>query len=221
MVVRRNLHGRLTVTLILCLLRAGVCADSEPVKMTHVVARMSGTGIPTDSFGAKPKVYWRASNRYCRVDEEPDPEKGIHGRMVINEPDAWLVNLADNTAKHLVDQGPTFNCRLPIFDSDPDATKGKIGELEFGRELEFFRENGAKPIEGPKLEFKANYYELVIGDSILKLVERADIHAPIMIGLIRRDNAHWVRYLLWDDQVPFKADLFQKPTGVKVEEQRK
>jgi hypothetical protein len=49
---------------------------------------MSGTDIPDDSFAAKPKVYWRASNQYCRVDEEPDTEKGIHGRTVINEPDA-------------------------------------------------------------------------------------------------------------------------------------
>jgi len=212
------LHGRLVVTLILTLIRAGVCADSAPAKMTHVIAQMSGTGIPNDSFGAKPKVYWRASNRYCRVDEEPDPERGIHGSMVINEPDAWLVNLADNTAKHLLDQGPTLNCKLPIFASDPDATKSKIGELEFGRELVFFRDNGAKSIEGPKLEFQANYYELTIGDSVLKLVERADIHAPIMIGLIRGDKAFWVRYLLWDDQVPFKADLFAKPTGLKVEE---
>jgi hypothetical protein len=217
-VVSRNLHGWLAVMIILTLLRAGVCADSGPAKMTHVIVQMSGTDIPTDSFAAKPKVYRRASNRYCRVDEEPDPEKGIHGRMVINEPDAWLVNLADNTAKHLVDHGPTFNCRLPIFANDPDAMKSKIGELEFGRELAFFRDNGAKPVEGPKLEFKANYYELVIGDSVLRLIERADIHAPILIGLVRGDKALSVRYLLWDDQVPFKADLFAKPTGVKVED---
>ena len=64
----------------------------------------------------------------------------------------------------------------------------------------------------------ASYYEVAIGDSVLKLVERADINAPIMIGLIRGDKAFWVRYLLWDDQVPFKADLFEKPTGVKVED---
>jgi hypothetical protein len=186
--------------------------------MTHVIAQMSGPNISADSFAAKPKVYWRASNQYCRIDEEPDPEKGIHGRIIMNEPDAWLVNLADNTAKHLLDPGPTFNCRLPIFPVDMETAKSKVGELEFGRELEFFKANGAKLIDGPKLEFKANYYEVAIGDSVLKLVERADIHAPIMIGLIRGDKAFWVRYLLWNDQVPFKADLFEKPTGVKVED---
>jgi hypothetical protein len=113
------------------------------------------------------------------VDEERDAKNGIHGRTIINEPDAWLINLADNTAKHFVDQGPTLNCRLPIFALDPGMAKSKIGELEFGRELEFFRENGAKSVEGPKSEFKANFYELTIEDSVLKLVERADIHATL------------------------------------------
>jgi hypothetical protein len=100
---------------------------------------VSGTDIAADSFSAKPKTFWRASNLYCRIDEEPDPERGIHGRMVINEPDAWLVNLADNSAKHLLDRGPTFNFRLHI-----------------------------RP-----------------------------------------------RYLLWDDGVPFRADLFAKPSRGK------
>ncbi|HYB61737.1 MAG TPA: hypothetical protein VEH50_09680 [Methylomirabilota bacterium] len=191
---------------------------TAPTKMTHLIAQMSGTDIPPDSFASKPKVFWRASNQYCRVDEEPDPANGIHGRMIINEPDAWLVNLADNTAKHMVDPGPTFNCRLPIFANDPETLKTKIGELEFGRELEFFQANGAELVEGPKLEFKADYYELRIGDSVLRLVERSDVHVPIMISRVRGDNVTVVRYSLWDDQVPFEADFFAKPTGVTTEE---
>jgi hypothetical protein len=100
-----------------------------------------------------------------------------------------------------------------------EATKDKVGELEFGRESEFFQANGARLIDGPRLEFKSNYYEVTIGDSVLKLVEHAsDIHAPILIGLIRSDKAFWVRYRLWDDQVPFRADLFAKPSGVETQD---
>jgi hypothetical protein len=101
-----------------------------------MIVQMSGTEMPAESFAAKPKIYWRASNQYCRIDEEPDPKNGTYGRMIINEPDVWLVNLADNTARHVVDPGPTFNCRLPIFATDEEMAKSKIGELEFGRELE-------------------------------------------------------------------------------------
>jgi hypothetical protein len=194
----------------------GICAD-PPAKMIHATVQMSGSDIPADSFFNKPKVFWRASNQYCRVDEEPDPEKGIHGRLVMNEPDAWLINLADHTAKHLLDKGPTFNCRLPIFAMDEAMAKSKIGELEVGHELEFFDANGAKQIDGPKLQFEAKYYELQVGDSTLRLVERVDIRAPIMIGLLRGDKMYTARYLLWEE-VPFKEDLFAKPTGVAIEE---
>ena len=202
--------------LVLALAGTGICADI-PAKMTHAIIQMNGDDIPSDSFGAKPKTFWRASNQYCRVDEEPDPDKGIHGRMIINEPDAWLINLEDNTAKHLLDRGPTFNCRLPIFAMDKSMAKSKIGELEVGRELEFFNANGAKQIQGPKLQFEANYYELDVEDASLRLVERADIHAPIMVALMRGAKTYTARYLLWEE-IPFKANLFERPTGTKIEE---
>jgi hypothetical protein len=208
----------LGVTLALAALAAGPQTGTAPTKMTHVIVQMSGTDIPPDSFAAKPKLYWRASNQYCRVNELPDPVNAIHSNLIINEPDVWLVNLADNTAKHLVDKGPTFNCKLPIFAFDEETAKSKLGELEFGRELEFFETNGAVLVEGPKLEFKADYYKLKIGDSVLLLVERSDVQVPIMVSLIRGDKVLAVRYSLWDDQVPFKADLFAKPTGVRIEE---
>ena len=208
---------RAVLALFLTILtEVGICADA-PNKMIHAIVQMSGTDIPEDSFFRKPKVFWRASNRYCRVDEESDTERGIHGRLVVNEPDAWLVNLADSTAKHVLDKGPTFNCRLPIFAFDQEMAKSKIGELEVGRELVFFQTNGAKKIDGPKLHFEANYFELQLGDSTLRLVERVDIHAPIMVGLAREGKTYTARYLLWG-QVPFKEDLFAQPTGVKIEE---
>jgi len=208
----------LTVLFMVVFLSAMFCADGPPSKMTHLSVQMSGPDIPPDSFAAKPKFIWRASNQYCRVDEEPDLEHGIHGRIIINEPDVWMVNLEDNTARHLVDSGPTFNCKLPVFAFDPDALQAKIGELEFGHELEFFKNNGAKRVDGPKLSFEANYYELKIEDTLLKLVEIVKIHAPIRIGFARGEKIYMVKYLLWDDQVPFKADIFAKPSGVKIED---
>lgn len=96
--------------------------------------------------------------------------------------------------------------------------KSKLGQLEFGRELNFFKDNNARAVDGPKLEFTTNYYELTIGDAVLRLVERADIHAPLMIGLAQGGKVTRIRYLLWDDQVPFKADVFAKPSNVRIEE---
>jgi hypothetical protein len=194
-----------------------VIAADPPQKMIHAIIQMSGSDITSDSFSAKPKTFWRAANKYCRVDEEPDAANGIHGRLVVDEPDAWLINLQDNTAKHLLDHGPTFNCKLPIFAFDQEMAKSKIGSLEVGHELEFFRENGATRIDGPKLQFEANYYALDIDGWGLRLVERVDIHAPIMIGLMRGEKLYQARYLLWEE-VPFDPQLFAKPADVKVQE---
>lgn len=218
MILSRLARAKFFILLVSLVLSPAFCAGGAPAMMTHIVVRLSGTGISNNSFTAKPKVYWRAGTRYCRVDEEPDPENGIHGRTVVNEPDAWLIDLADHTAKHILDKGPTFNCRLPIFANDPEALKSKLGELEFGRELDFFQSNGAEQIDGPRLEFKANYYKVTIGDSVLTLVERMDIHAPIFIGLVRGEKTTEVHYLLWDDRERFKPDLFAVPTDVKVQE---
>jgi hypothetical protein len=184
-----------------------------------VMVQLSGTDIPAGAFAGKPKTMWRASNSYCRSDEEPDPERGLHLRTIMNEPDAWLVDLANSRAKHMVDPGPTFNCRLPIFAFDMAMFRGKIGELEYGHELDFFQKNGAKQVDGPKLEsFKATYYELTIDGMVLTLVERVDIHVPILIGLIQGQKVTQVKYLLWEDDVPFQKDLFAKPMGVTMEE---
>lgn len=66
------------VVLVPVLAAVGVCAD-RPSKTIHAIVQMSASEIPKDSFFSKPKVFWRASDRYCRVDEEPDTERG-HSR---------------------------------------------------------------------------------------------------------------------------------------------
>jgi len=97
------------------------------------------------------------------------------------------------------------------------VAKSKVGELEIGREIDFFHQNSAKLIEGPKLQFEAKYYELQIGEYSLRLVERVDTHAPIMIALKHGSDLYLAHYLLWEE-VRFKAALFAKLEGIKVEE---
>jgi hypothetical protein len=49
------------------------------------------------------------------------------------------------------------------------------------------------------------------------MVERVDVHSPILVMLKRGDTMYTARYQLWGE-VPFKADVFAKPFGVKIEE---
>lgn len=71
--------------------------------------------------------------------------------MIINEPDVWMVNRLDKTARHILDSGSTYRCRMPMFVNSTEDMKGPLAELEFGRELDFFRPRSTAPTPGPVL----------------------------------------------------------------------
>ena len=60
----------------------------------------------------------------------------------MNQPDVWIVNRADMTARHVKDTDPKGVSRIPVaaIPELPDLTK----ELEIGREVEYFKEQKAK-----------------------------------------------------------------------------
>src|ERR1700730_4190378 len=159
---RTSINQILTTLLILVMSTAGFCAG-PPEKMIHIVVQYSGTDIPANSFMERPMAFWRAGNSFCRSEEEMDPIQFVHLVTITNEPDAWLVDLASSRAKHIVDLGPTFNCRLPVFAFGQAMATGTLGQLEFGHELEFFKAHLATEVKGPEMKsFKALYYELNI-----------------------------------------------------------
>jgi hypothetical protein len=96
---RTSINQILTALLILMMSTTGFCAE-PPEKMTHIVVQYSGTDIPANSFMERPKAFWRASNSFCRSEEEIDPIQFVQLVTITNEPDAWLVDLASSRAKH-------------------------------------------------------------------------------------------------------------------------
>jgi hypothetical protein len=179
--------------------------------MTKVEVRLEGPDIPAGSFATKPKVMYRAGSRYCRVEEAPDPEKGIHGLAITNEPDAWMVNLLTKTAKHMVDPGPTFSCHLPIF---PATDK----DLEFGFEMDYFKAKGAAPQKGPELQDKSTTkYTVDLGNSTLALFTYGTPERPMLVARVHGDKGEIFWFSGWGD-LPFDPALFAKPSGVKVED---
>src|SRR6202022_269103 len=117
-------------------------AQEVPKTMTKITTKVVEPK-PTSSFLAQGKTMWRAGTKYARIEEAPDTANGIHGLLIVNEPDAWMINLFEKSGRHMVDPGPTFNPRLPVFDATTGASP-KVMELEFGREFEFFTKNNAK-----------------------------------------------------------------------------
>jgi hypothetical protein len=191
--------------------------------MTMLMVKLESPEIPKDSFAAQAKRMYRAGSRYCRIEENPDLEHGIHGLLILNEPDSWMINRLTKMGRHMVDPGPTFNCRMPIFaDAEEIKSAGDLKKplikLEFGRELEYFRSGSGAPTAGPVLQGKATMvYTVQVGNWQLFLFTGGDPEAPVAV--IRKNDK--TREIFWYGeyaQLPFDGKLFAKPEGVKIEE---
>jgi hypothetical protein len=210
--------------LIACLLSGVLAAQQSRKTMTKLVVQLDSPDVPKGSFAAKPKAMYRAGTQFCRIEEEPDPDHGIHGLAIINEPDAWMVNLATNTAQHMVDPGPTFNCRMPILAdriSDLPEDEGKqIMGLEFGQEIEFFKSHGATPQQGIILQTKQTIvYKLQFGDSVVALFTYGTPEIPLAVAWSRGEK-HEIFWYSGYGQMDFDPKLFAKPEHVKINDQK-
>jgi len=190
--------------------------------MTKMVVQLDSSDVPAGSFAAKPKTMFRAGTQFCRIEEEPDPEHGIHGVLITNEPDAWLVNLETKSAQHMIDPGPTFNCRMPIFAPYPSTAPGdeakQIGALEFGYELEFFKSKGATPHPGGVQQGKeTTAYKLQFGESTLALLTYGTPERPLAAVRLRGEKHEIFWYSGYGD-LDFDPKLFAKPEHVVIKE---
>jgi hypothetical protein len=196
------------------LLSASSFAQEPPKTMTKLEVAVEGPQIAAGSFAAKPKTMFRAGSRYCRIEEQADTENKIHGLMIINEPDFWMVNLWDKSARHGVDPGPSFNCKMPIFADDSK----EVSALEFGLEMDFFRSKDAARHEGVVLQGKqTTQYQVEIGGSKLALFTYGSPEHPLAVGRVRANSGEIFWYSGYGE-VPFDAKLFTKPEGVKIQE---
>lgn len=209
---------------IILLARVIGFGQQSPEVMTRLAVKLESPEVPEGSFAAQPKIMFRAGAGYCRTEEVPDPEHGIHGLMILNDPDAWMVNLLTKTARHFVDPGPTFNCHLPIFQGEQVKSaadiKNPLLELEFGQELGYFKGKGATPKEGPVLRDKpTTVYAVDIGDSQLFLFTAGTPERPWALAR-KHGNANEIFCYGTYEQFPFDPKLFAKPGYVKIEEAR-
>jgi len=199
-------------------------AQTTPKTMTKVRVQLQSSDVPTDSFAAKPKVNYRAGNQYCRVEEEPDPGQNIHGLLIISEPDVWMVNLATQSARHFVDPGPSFNCRMPILagiaSKLPEEESRQIADLEFGYEIAFFKSRGAQPQPGGVLQDRqTTLYKLNVGQLTVALFTYGDPEVPLAVAW-NRGNKHEIFWYSEYDVLDFDAKLFSKPVNVKIVEEK-
>lgn len=194
-------------------------APEPPPKMTKMVTRViniSSTGEKLD----KAKTLYRAGKTYLRLEEDPESEQDMHRLIVTSEPDTWVINLADKTGTHVVDEGPEFVTALPIFWRVDGKPEEDFASLEFGYELEYFRNGRAREIGQRKLDGK-NYKALSLktGDHEVILYLEPKHSRPYRIDLIKYGRlTSAVRYDSYEMNLPFNKALFTPPEDVKMSE---
>lgn len=191
----------------------GRSESESPATMQRIKLRYVAEDIEPDSFAAQPRVCYRAGNLFGRIEEAPDTKLGLHGLIIISCPDVWMVNLTDNSGKHIVDKSPPSTVHLPIISSGPKQYKA----LEFGRELEFFRTNGAAPQPGPEVDkHKTTSYKY--GDDLVEtelLIDEKE--QPLRLIITTPNGKRTLEYLAYET-VPFAPEKFEKPANVAFSE---
>lgn len=208
------------MTMAAILLALACAATSKPATaadqaMTHMVFRFVADGLDPDSFAATSREMWRVGDRHMRLQEAPDPERKIHGLIVMNSPDSWVVNLYDNSARHAVDRSESIGVHVPVFPGTPSES---LNALEFGREAEFFRERGAKVAGSGIIGGRHATASVLIVDGIQLTLYVGDDGLPWQVA-IRVGAQEWaIRYESYEAGLDPDWSLFQPPEDVEIVE---
>jgi outer membrane lipoprotein-sorting protein len=204
----------------LALLGAAVWSQEPPV--TKIVVRAGGPKIPAESYMAKPKTFYLAGDKYARIEQELDPERGVRPLIITNEPNMWIVNLMTKTAQHIVDHESPFEFHAPIVyqrktKQQPESNPEFKG-LNFGNEIQFFREQNPRDLGQRQLDGKNfNVLALKKGSIEVSLFVDPATGQPYQLDVVKEGKPSIsFRYLEYKTNLPFQKSLFEPPDGVKI-----
>ena len=215
----RCFKGAVLAAYFASLIYAQTAENQLPSTMLKIEVRLSGPGIKPRSHAALPRKIYRAGAHYARIEDPPDARQQIQKLVIIAEPDAYNVNLIDRTGSHAVDQGGPNDLHLPVvLPFDPKHKLANLDRLEFGNELAFFKDAGAKKEAGPIINAKpTDAYRLTTDAGGATLVVRSGTDVPIKLSWHTSEGTYTYEYILYQT-VPFDASLFAKPPGIRFKE---
>jgi hypothetical protein len=190
---------------------AATCA---PAKLTHIVVSNVTPGLSAGSFATEPKVFYRIGNDKLRIEEALDKANGIHGLMVVAEPNIWMVNLFDRTGKHIVDPGPTFNARAPVVGTT--GISPKLMDLEFGCEAEYIAANAPNATRSETIDGTSyRVYRVEDGAEAVEILTKSGTSVPSFVRYYKNGTLTMaLHYDLYVTDLPDDPTLFVVPTGI-------
>ncbi|HZM43518.1 MAG TPA: hypothetical protein VFC14_01720 [Burkholderiales bacterium] len=199
------------VVLVLFLLPFVHAADDS---MTYIEYRVLAPSIKPGTFEGAVRKLWRYTDSYARVEEVPNPQTGIHGLLISNAPNSYLINRYNNVAQHIVDSGPTFNVIVPVF---PSERSPQFKGLQMGRELAFLTSNGATEGSDETIDgVSYRVFVLKLEDSEIKLLLDKRTKQPRQLSIRNPRVQYALRYDAYRTDVPVDLTLFSVPQDVRI-----
>jgi hypothetical protein len=209
--------GRAALLLVFCMVPFAGRADDA--KMLYIEYQLVAFGLSPDSFPAQPKKLWRVADTRLRLEEVKNPDTGEQRLVIVAQPDIWIIDRIAGFGRHQVDPGPTFKVKFPVFNAEG---ADEITALEMGREVEFFRERGAKDMGAKTVAgVECNESMIELGGRKLSLFTRKADGLPFQVSVLIGDTARAVRYLRYERELAVDKALFAPPAGVEIEEAKK
>jgi len=203
-----------------CCAAPAYAATCAPPTLVHIITADVTPGISPGTFAAKPKGLYRIGSDRMRIEETLDTVNGIHGLIVIAEPNIWMANLYDNTGKHIVDPGPTLFARAPIFGMPDVPSKLLNLDLEFGCEAEFLTANAASAVRTEQIgNMRYTVYRVDDNPDAVEILEKAGSSTPAFARYYHQGKLESViRYDLYTTGLTNSPDLFVPPPGIRYSE---
>lgn len=187
-------------------------------KMTKIVSRNTTPGMDPNCWGALPVIQYILGNKYARVEEKPDPPLKLHGLIIANTPDVWMINLWDKTGQHIVDPDPNGGYYSLIIPSDePNMT---FKDFTFGAELDFMKKHN---VEKSQLEIEQKQYDLYSiqpGNVKIELIVNKQI--PYIVRIFESGKIiHQITYDEYKIDLEPDLSLFEPPEDIEMSETSK
>jgi hypothetical protein len=202
---------RLLTALLLFSLAPGAQAADD--KMLFVEYRVVSANLPASSPEAQPRKIWLLGKEFLRFEDVTNPETKVHGLIIVDEPDIWIIDRNKGQGQHAIDPGPQYVVHFPIF---PSEQSEKLKQLEFGSELKFFQDNGARVLASQTVDgIKCKLYRMELDDRELTLFLKPD-NLPLQIEVQSAGLKYAVRFLKYDPNQKPDMNLFKVPPGIKI-----
>jgi len=183
------------------------CSPEGMVKITFLDATPGKAVGPA----TPPRTLYRLGSHYARLEEPLDREHGVHGLIVVNRRDTWMVNLLAGKGQHIVDSAEQFEFHAPIV----GGPAGLFPAFEFGCELAWMKERGIAPervtVDGRRLQ----RYETAEGNTTLRLLVDPQTETPLAVEFVEAgETLYFMRYVEYQTGLDPDMSLFEKPAGI-------